>query len=201
MSKRSHFGLRGLTNRVDNVFTIKKGERKLSNREGASLACKILGMFIIIQGTNVFSSMVLAVSISPPNPMVHESFINSIFSLVYILIGVLLWFHSDELSSIMVKEETQSKEGAGIVVSDIQRVAFSVLGLYFMGSSLPKIVSTLTGSMRLLPNSFTGFILLASAGVITEFIIGLGIFLGSQGLVNFLNSMRTAGLKKDDDHD
>ncbi len=76
-------------------------------------------------------------------------------------------------------------------VCEIERVAFSVLVLYFIGSSLPRLVSTLTSSMRGLPNSFTGFILLESVGIITEFIIGLGIFLGSQGLVNFLNNMRT----------
>jgi len=35
-------------------------------------------------------------------------------------------------------------------------------------------------------------------GSITEFIIGLGIFLGSQGLVNFLNNLRGAGLKRED---
>jgi len=55
--------------------------------------------------------------------------------------------------------------------------------------------------MRGLPNSFTGFILLGSVGIITEFIMGLGIFLGSQGLVNFLNNIRTVGLKKDDSNE
>jgi len=99
----------------------------------------------------------------------------------------------------MVTEGNHSKEG--IEVSDIQRVAFSVLGLYFIGSSLPRLVSTLTSSMRGLPNSFTGFILLGSVGIITEFIIGLGFFLGSQGLVNFLNNMGTVGLKKDDSNE
>jgi|GEM_PF-1431963 len=180
---------------------LKKGERKLSNREGASLACKILGIYIIIQGINVFSNVVLAVSVSTPTPMVHESFINSIFSLVYILFGVLLWFLSDKLSSIMVKGGAQSKEGEGIEVSDIQRVAFSVLGLYFIGRSLPMLVFTLVSSIRGLPNSAIGFTLLASVPIITEFIIGFGIFLGSQGLATFLNSMRTVGLKREVEHE
>jgi len=177
----------------------KKGERTVSNREVASLACKILGIYIIIQGINVLSSVLLYVSTATSDQMVHESIINIIFSLVYILFGVLLWFFSDKLSAIMVTEGNHSKES--IEVNEIQRVAFSVLGLYFIGSSLPRLVSTLTSSMRGLPNSFTGFILLGSVGIITEFIIGLGIFLGSQGLVNFLNNMRTVGLKKDDSNE
>ena len=172
----------------------------MSKREIASLACKILGIYIIIQGINVLSSVVLFVSTTTPDPMAHESFFNSIFSLVYILFGVLLWSFSDKLSAVMVAKGNHSKEGAGIQASEIQSVAFSVLGLYFIGSSLPKLVSTLTSSMRGLPNSSTGFILLGSVGIITEFIIGIGIFLGSQGLVNFLNSMRTAGLKREEDN-
>src|SRR5680860_735631 len=112
-----------------------------------------------------------------------------------------LLFFSDKLSAIMVTGENYSKEGAAIEVSDIQRIAFSVLGLYFIGRSLPILISTLFDSIRGLPNSFTGFTLFASVGTISEFIIGLGIFLGSQGLVNFLNNMRTAGLNREDDNE
>ncbi|HEY8911122.1 MAG TPA: hypothetical protein VIM51_12725 [Desulfosporosinus sp.] len=172
----------------------------MSKTEMASLACKILGIYIIIQGINVFSSVLLFAPTPAPDQMAHENFVNIIFSLVYFIFGVLLLFFSDKLSAVMVTGGTHTKEVAGIEVSDIQRVAFSVLGLYFMGSSLPKLVSTLTSAMRALPNSFTGFILLGSVGIITEFIIGLGIFLGSQGLVSFLNNMRTMGLKKEDDN-
>jgi len=173
----------------------------MSKREIASLACKILGIYIIIQGINVLSSVVLFVSTATSNQVANGGYINIIFSLVYIFFGVLLWFFSDKLSAIMVTGENYSKEGAAIEVSDIQRIAFSVLGLYFIGRSLPILISTLFDSIRGLPNSFTGFTLFASVGTISEFIIGLGIFLGSQGLVNFLNNMRTAGLNREDDNE
>ena len=170
----------------------------MSKREIASLACKILGIYLIIQGTNVLSG-VLSFSIATPNQMAHESLFNIIFSLVYILFGVLLWFLSDKLSLIMVKKgENHSNEGSGIEVSEIQRVSFSVLGLYFLGNSLPKLVSTLANvyfMSELTPR------LILSGGAIIEFIIGLGIFLGSQALVNFLTSIRTAGLKRKDDNE
>ena len=156
----------------------------MNKREIASLACKILGIYLIIQGTNVLSG-VLSVSLATSNPIANESLINVIFSLVYILFGVLLWFLSDKLSAIMVKGEHNSIEGSDLTVSDIQRVSFSVLGLYFLGNSLPKLVSTL----------------ILSGGAIIEFIIGLGIFLGSQSLVNFLKTIRTAGTKCYDDNE
>jgi len=87
-------------------------------------------------------------------------------------------------------------EGSGLGASDIQRVCFSVLGLYFIGNSVPKLVSALT-NMYSMNGIFTTRIILGSGGVITEFIIGLGIFFGSHGLVNFLNKIRAAGLKRE----
>ncbi|TGE37275.1 hypothetical protein E4K67_15600 [Desulfosporosinus fructosivorans] len=169
----------------------------MSNREVASLACKVLGIYIIILGINALFS-VLTVSFGIPNHVANESFINIIFSLVYILFGVLLWILSDKLSAIMVARGKHTYEVSGITASDIQRISFSVLGLFFLGNSLPKLVSTLINinSMSGLPNS-TRLRLLVSGGLITEFLVGLGIFLGSQGLVNFLKKMRTAGLKRD----
>jgi hypothetical protein len=172
-----------------------KGGKKVNMREIASLACRILGIFFIIQGTNVLS---LTLSVAATSPIVHESSFNVIFSLIYILFGLLLWFLSDKLSAILIKRESYSNQGSGLGASDIQRVCFSVLGLYFFGNSVPKLVSALT-NMYSMTEIFTTRILLGSIGVITEFIIGLGIFLGSQGLVNFLNTVRTAGRKRGND--
>ena len=44
-------------------------------------------------------------------------------------------------------------------------------------------------------------LLLNSLSVVTQFVIGLLIFFGSKGLVNFMNSMRTPELKRDDHRD
>lgn len=172
----------------------------MSNREVASLACKVLGIYIIILGINALFS-VFTVSIGMPNQVANEGFINIIFSLVYILFGVLLWILSDKLSVIMVTGEKHTVEVTGITASDIQRISFSVLGLYFLGDSLPELISTLMNinSMSGLPNTVR-LRLLVSGGLITELLIGLGILLGSQGLVNLLNKMRNVGLKRDEEN-
>lgn len=172
----------------------------MSKREIASLACKILSIYMFIQGINV-SANVLSISIATPNQMAPGIIFNIIFSFIFlILFGVLLWFLSDKLSTIMFKGEDSSNKDSGIKASDIQRVLFSVLGLFFLGSSLPKLVSTLTSinSMSGIPDSTTR-LLIGAGGTVTEFIIGLGIFLGSQGLVNFLDNIRHAGLKREED--
>ncbi|WP_368294567.1 hypothetical protein [Dehalobacter sp. TBBPA1] len=164
-------------------------------RKTASLACKILGIFFIIQGTNVLSS-ILIYSVSTPNAVVHESLLNAIFSLVYILFGFLLWIFSGKLSLILTKEEHYSNEGSGLRSVDLQRVLFSVLGLYFIGHSVPRLVSALM-SMYPMNGISTTRVLFSSIGIITELIIGLGIFFGSQGLVRLLDLIRTAGLKRE----
>ncbi|AFM41473.1 hypothetical protein Desaci_2529 [Desulfosporosinus acidiphilus SJ4] len=90
-------------------------------------------------------------------------------------------------------------EESGVNASDIQRVAFSVLGLLLLGNSIPKVVSAFLSFYTMkVPNSTARlFGSLGFAGTIAQFIIGLGIFLGSQGLVNLLDGIRHAGLNRE----
>ncbi|MFZ3130229.1 MAG: hypothetical protein WA125_03780 [Desulfosporosinus sp.] len=172
-------------------------------REIASLACKILGIYMIIQVINILADIFFA-SMAMPNQMVPIEIFNIILPFIsFILFGVLLWIFSDKLSAIMVTAENHSNEGLGMKASDIQRVSFSVLGLFFLGNSLPKIVSTLTDiySMSDSMPDYKTRLLLGAIGASVQFIVGLGIFLGSQGLVNFLNIISTAGLKRNDDYE
>ena len=173
----------------------------MSKREIASLACKVLGIYLVIQGINVMAN-VLSISIVTPNQMAPESLTNIVFPFIFLIIfGVLLWFLSDKLSVSMAKGEIHSNEGLGINASDIQRISFSVLGLFFIGNSLPKLVSTLTNAYAMSELNSTTRLLFGAGGAITQFIVGLGIFLGSQGLVNFLHIIRTAGLKREDEYE
>jgi len=176
----------------------------VSKREIASLACKILGIYMIIQGINVMGN-IISFSLATPNQLAPGSLINIILPFIFLFVfGILLWFLSDKLSAIIVRGETNYIEGLGIKTNDLQRVSFSVLGLYFLGSSLPKIVSALTNMYSMTMSGgtpSTARLLLVAGGPMTEFIVGLGIFLGSQGLVNFLESIRAVGLKREDDRE
>lgn len=75
----------------------------------------------------------------------------------------------------LIKGGTHSNNSLDIKASDIERISFSVRGLFFLGNSIE------------------------SGAAITEFIIGIGIFLGSQGLASFLSIVRTAGLSREED--
>jgi hypothetical protein len=171
----------------------------MNGREIGNIACKILGIFFIVQGTNTLAS-IISFTASTPGLNGHESLINICFALIYIVCGVLLWFLSDKISVIMTSGKRNAENKLEIEIGDIQRVSFSVLGLYFMGSSFPKLVSNFINIFLVTnaPNSTTRLIL-GLGGILTQFIIGFGIFLGSQGLVNFLKAMRSAGIKREND--
>ena len=177
----------------------------MSKRDIASLACKVIAIFLIIQGINIMANL-FSYYISVPNLMgmiEPEQLTNMIFPYIFLLIfGGLLWVFSDKLALIMIKGDSDSSlsESFKIEAIDVQRILFSILGLFFMGDSLPKILSALTNmfwmrdlpgaSIRLLPNAI---------GDISQFLLGLGIFLGSQSLVGLLQAIRNLGIKRKED--
>jgi len=165
--------------------------------EISRLACKILSLFLIIQGSSAIAN-VLTYYITSPN--IENKYSGNIFFpfIFYVLLGILLWIFSNRLSVIIAKKESTDGSNVNTNVSsdDAQRISFSVLGLYFLVNSIPPLISGLTNfytvhqfdsSIRLLPTV---------AGYGTQFILGVLIFIGSQGLVNFLNIIRTAGSKR-----
>lgn len=173
----------------------------MSKYEITSLACKILGIYIIMQGIIVMAN-VIPISLTMQDQSVPVMLINGIFPFVFLIIfGIIIWVFSGKLSALMLKGETYSEEKSGIKANDFQRVAFSVLGLFFIGTSLPKLISNVIDfitmnemvgtTMRLLPGIL---------GNIAQLIIGVGIFFGSQGLVNLLVYLRYVGLKKEEDY-
>lgn len=95
----------------------------MNKREVASLASKVLGMFFIIQGTNVLSN-IFVYSATTPNAIAHEYFLNSVFSLVYIISGFLLWFFSGKLSIKMTDGENHSNKDSDLTSVDLQGYYF-----------------------------------------------------------------------------
>lgn len=150
-----------------------------------------------LPGRYVLSNIFLY-SATTPNSIAHEYLLNVVFSLVYILIGSLLWIFSGKLSVKMTNGDYPSNENSSLTSIDLQRVLFSVLGLYFVGHSVPKLVSALMSMYSMNGVPITR-ILFSSIGTITELIIGLGIFFGSQGLVRLLYSIKTVGFNKEND--
>lgn len=169
----------------------------MSKREISSLACKILAVFLMIQGISAIAN-VLTYYIASPNLGVEKAS-NIIAPLIfYVLVGILLWLLSNKLSLVMAKDETHSDlaEPSRITASDVQRISFSVIGLYFIGNAIPQLISVLASFYSIHKQDIPISLLPNIIGSVSRLILGLVIFLGSQGLVNFLKALREAGVKE-----
>lgn len=171
----------------------------MSKQEIASLSCKILGLYMLIQSASVLANSLIAELVSSSLGL---SLGTAIFPFIVLMIfGILLWVGSDRISVVMVGENSLPREekSSPITPDDIQRVAFSVLGLFFIGRSLPQLPSVFTSFLRLHQIALNPQLLSTLAQPIIQFLVGLGIFFGSSGLVNLLSSLRKAGVKEKDD--
>ncbi len=106
----------------------------MSKRDIASLGCKVIAIFLIIQGINIMANLI-SFYITVPNltgMMEPEQITNMIFPYLFLLIfGGLLWVFSNKLALIMIKGESNPSlsEEFKIEAIDVQRILFSILGL------------------------------------------------------------------------
>ncbi len=173
----------------------------MSKKEVTNLACKLLAIYTIIFGlTGGLSN--LAFAIGQGSASLREVVITSLGPFVMFVVGMGLWFLSGKLSDYIGNEkqsgkfETSNKK----TVEEIQTIAFSVLGLFFIGAALPKAVTPIM--LFLAPNMGPGLNWQAFGQllqVVVQLAFGLWLLLGAQGLVNFLKKVRRAGVQQNHD--
>ncbi|HHV63775.1 MAG TPA: hypothetical protein GXX46_01655 [Peptococcaceae bacterium] len=164
----------------------------------AGLAVKLLAVFLLIKGVSALAAVATLQAIS--SSQTDTTYAINVSNLIaYILMGIILWFFSPKLAGFISKGENIAGMGDfSISAEDLQRVLFSVLGLYFVGRSLPQIVSTLTSLFALQNPSLFRSSLPYLMGNITELIVGLIIFLSPQGLINLVKAIKTLGVNSKD---
>lgn len=168
----------------------------MSGHDMAKLACRVLGVYLIVQGVNMLTSLFYTMVQAPVPTEGLPPVV--VYGLLYLLTGAFLWVLAGRLGAAMIGKEKQAEEGERLDTEGVQRIVFSALGLYFMANSLSRIVSAIT-----LDYAQTGYDsslgwALHYAGPVSQLLIGLAVFLGSRGLANFLSAMRNAGLKKEE---
>jgi len=160
----------------------------------AQLSCKILGLYTIVNSITGLSTIVLM-------PQGTPGILRMIFpSIVQAIVGLLLWLFADTIASLMITQDNVITHVPAPTKNTGHQIAFSVLGLYFIGTALPKLVSAILTVLSTPPQiqiaqpSITYRLLVES---IIQLVVGLIVFLGSNGLVGLLNTLRNAGLPKD----
>jgi len=176
----------------------------LNSRQFTSLSIKVIGVFFFIQGFILLSNVLYSIFSPYNNDQLYNTF-NIIMALSIIVFAILLYRFSNKLAMVMLEKEMSAhvaneeyeeeyEELQKITVRSIHNVAFSVLGLFFMGTSLPKLVALLL-QIFFLPDNLNMFF--AAVGSILQFVIGLIIFLSSYRLVYFLNNVVNKKLNRD----
>ena len=187
----------------------------MSKKDVANLACKLLALYTIVNGlTGGLSGLATVSAILAdnrgrigPSPLKVVLMSCGPF-LIYIFVGIGLWYLSDRISNFIANEihlgknESLSKK----TVEEVQTIAFSVLGLFFIGGALSKAVSPII-SLLMVDSSnvpiINSQVQYANIGKLLEVVIqlafGLWLLLGTQGLVYVLKRVRKAGVQQDRD--
>ncbi len=169
-----------------------KGRIKLNKREVAEVSCKILAIYTIFDCLSkeiafIYGIFIVPLIIHVPGQTNHsnelfDDFVSSAQYLVRVLFGIALWFLAKKIATKIGKEEYS--EDVKIPIGDMRNIAFSILGLFFIGISLADIVGPIV-NFRVDWPSLGGLV-----RVVVQLVFGLLLLLYAQGLVRFFNKTR-----------
>lgn len=163
----------------------------MTKHEVAILSFKVLCIYAVIQAIDKFYSFLYYV-FNEPN-LDYGSKLNiliaSVPSLLMALISVLLWFGSPLLARTIFKRSTSETEPPSSL-ADIQRIAFSVVGLFLLSTSLPDLVEII---IVIISNSIVqsglNSIVHSIVALLVKVSLGFWLLFGAGGIVNFVRYM------------
>jgi uncharacterized membrane protein YhaH (DUF805 family) len=173
------------------------------------LACKILGLYSLIQAISFIQIAALQVATSGvvTNVGISKIFVKTVAFVpivLFLVLAVTLWFLADVISRRMVDGLEESEVVTQNITSkDIEIVGFSLLGLFLSIQAIPHLTEAISiyyqipKELRLhSPVEFTTKIRIISAGI--QFLIGLFLVFSSTGVVGVIRRLRDAGLSSND---
>lgn len=182
----------------------------MTKREIAVLICKVLGIYAFINAVNSLPLILMPFIISVANGFEGTSrmegvarwasVVNAVPLLLNVVAGVLLWSCANGLARRMVQDE--KVETPIVIGSEIQIVAFSILGLFTLLQALPRIgqlvinLYNLSRQDALMRQNFQGTTASEVVTLVIQLALGSWLLLGSSGLVRLLQSFRSVGLDK-----
>lgn len=118
---------------------------------------------------------------------------------VTFVIGCLLWVYPRAIASLATTRSSHEPFESPVEAADLQRIAFSVVGVWF---ALSGVVAMVYGIARYIgvrmtdDGTFDGAgVFFGSSGIwsaLATIVAGIALALGSRGLVGLLHTLRTA---------
>ena len=159
----------------------------------AALLLKILAIYFLVIALPLITTLFAYVAeliTSPGGRGWGQTYLYPVLSYgAYLMIAALLFWNAERLGRRLVRTSA-GFENLPINSANAQAIAFSVVGLYLMGDSLPWFVQqlVLTARTRERRLEFEYFI-----GPAIKFVIGLIVFLRARGLAVLWHKIRSSG--------
>lgn len=180
----------------------------MNEKSIANIACKVLAIYVIILGIKNISYL-LSISLFPyisqgfnKSTIIQMIFVSILPSIIYITMGLVLWFKSIKISNYMIHDnEDILIEKSKLDVIELQTVAFSVVGLVILVNLIPDFFRLLSKLLYFksgyIPKESVEQleIKISIIEIIIRFIVGLLLLLKSRGVVGFIKNMQKAGVK------
>lgn len=170
----------------------------MTKREIATLSFKVLSIYAIIQAIN--QSYNVLYYLIYKNQLDDTSRINLVLNSVPIILltlcCIILWCAAPFLATSIFKATTSenSSQASGVQASlvSIQVIAFSVVGLFILATSLPNLVDIIV-VILLTSKSIQGGTVPIIHDIIVlslKVVLGFWLLFGSHGIVNFIRSVQ-----------
>jgi hypothetical protein len=177
----------------------------MTRHEIATLACKLLALWIIIQGVLYLPYLLywLFLGIATAHNEFAAGFqLSAVYSFLSIgsfLIGLALWLLAPRLAARMVKSDDTAIVFPDLTQSSAMVVAFTAIGVFTLVPALKDLANLTMLYMennstqpQLWNNADTGTQL---ASFIIELLLSLWLIFGSRGIVRLVLWARTAATK------
>ncbi len=164
----------------------------MTKRETAVLSFKVMSVYAIIKAIAKVPDILYFISANDLTGLSMLAFVSmALQPLSLVLCGLVLWYIAPLLASFIFKS-TVSEDKSDTSPESIQATAFSIAGLFLLGSVLPDLLKSATMHYAIVAYSVQGRSPLTGTIIISvlQIVLGLWLLLGSRGLVNFIRSMR-----------
>lgn len=173
----------------------------------AKVACRIMSiyffsMFIIFVSSTVYSMFSIYQEFN------RELFMRNLISMIsivaaYLFVSIALWVLADKISCMMVGTSKEADDNINIEYKKMQYIAFSVVGLVIVATSIPDIITTsmtlykVTSPLEGVYNSEITTYQIRLLGEVIQSLIGLFLLFGGKGILNMITKLRTVGISKE----
>ena len=168
----------------------------MSKEQIVGLAVRLFAIYLFLYGVTQVFAFLSVLRTEQFQGGASPIFYIIAFALIVLLICALLWFFPLFIARRLIPRDSDGVPGVN--TGDIFVLAFIVLGIWILASTIPDAVSLLANLFlspiyQDMPEEMVVQVRVAGARLIVEFVIAVGLIFGARGLKNFFYHIRGIG--------